>query len=126
MLNKNNPLVWTSWWNATCAWNLGMEQQAHDTYDAVALNHDNYRYYIGRGSRHTGWGSDTVVYNADPIGGTPALNGWVTSMLNRDGGWVNQQCGNCETLLPGDPQPTTGTPPFLDNGDGGVDVVCGP
>jgi hypothetical protein len=131
VMRLKNPLGALTWWDATCLWNPLMEQQAHDTYEAVALKNNNYRYYIGRGSRHTGWGSNTVVYNDDPIGGTPALNGWVTSMLNRDTGWVNTQCGltpttNCETLLPGDPQPTTGTPPFLDNGDGGVDVVCGP
>ena len=129
MLNKDNPLEWLSWWHATCAWNSNMVQQAHDTYDAVTLANGKYRYYIGRGSRHTGWGSDTVVYNADPIAGTPALpalNGWVTSMLNRDAGWVNTECTNCETLLPGDPQPTTGTSPFFDDGMGGVAIDCTP
>ena len=120
-----SPVGALTWWDATCAWNSGMEAQALATAAAVgATPADNYRYYIGRGSRHTGWGSNTVVYNDDPIGGTPALKDWVTSMRNRDAGWVNTQCTDCETLLPGDPQPTPVTSPFFDNGMGGVGIAC--
>jgi len=50
MLNINNPGAWVNWWNASCAWNDVMVQQAHDT---AAIIPDNYRYYIGTGSRHT-------------------------------------------------------------------------
>lgn len=121
MLNITNPGEWQNWWHATCQWHDLMLQQA--TNAAAAITTDNYRYYVGRGSRHTGWGSDTVVYNDDPIGGTPALKTWVTSMRNRDPGWVNVQCGNCETTLPGDPQPSPLEPPFEQVGTD-VDVVC--
>jgi hypothetical protein len=125
MVNKNNPLVWTSWWLSTCDWHDNMRAQALATAAAIgATPADNYRYYIGRGSRHTGWGSNTVVYSDDAIGGTPALKDWVNSMRNRDSGWVDTECTDCTTLLPGDPQPTTGTDPFFDNGSGGVEIIC--
>ena len=98
-----------------------MLQQALDT--AAAVTTGNYRYYIGRGSRHTGWGSNAVVYNDDTIGATPALKDWTTSMRNRDVGWVNVQCTDCETTLQGDPKPNPLQAPFQQVGSD-VEIVC--
>jgi hypothetical protein len=37
-----------------------MVQQATDTYNAITPLTNNYRYYIGTGSRHTMWDSNKV------------------------------------------------------------------
>ena len=120
MVHLHDPAVptWTTWWTESCAWNGIMNQQATDTYNAIhaAPSHDNYRYYIGRGSRHTMYGSDTVAYSDDAIGGTPKMADWIDQMRNRDPGWTNQHCGNCETILPGDPQPSPLQEPFEQQG----------
>jgi len=128
MLNPGNPAAWEPWWNATCAWHDNMVDQAQSTYtDLVAAGLDNYRYYIGRGSQHTGWFSDAVVYSTDAIGDPvtplPALKDWVTSMLARDTGWVNVQCTECDTLRPGDPAPAPLASPFVQNGPD-VEITC--
>ncbi|MCK6556262.1 pectinacetylesterase family protein [Candidatus Binatia bacterium] len=127
MLNPNNPFTWLNWWNASCDWNAEMVQQAHEAYATIsATPADNYRYYIGRGSRHTGWGADNVVYSADAIGGSPALpalKDWVNSMRARDAGWVNVECTNCGRLRSGDPKPSPLQSPFQQNGSD-VDIVC--
>ena len=121
MLNPSNILEWLNWWHASCQWHGVMRQQAVDT--AAAITTGNYRYYIGRGSRHTAWGSNTVVYNDDAIGGTPALKDWTTSMRNRDAGWLNVECTDCETTLAGDPRPSPLQPPFQQVGPD-VEIVC--
>src|SRR5205823_14624748 len=69
MLNNNNPVAALSWWNGSCAFNDVMVQQATDTYAAISPLTNNYRYYVGTGSRHTMWGSNKV-YN-DTTGGVP-------------------------------------------------------
>lgn len=116
MLNPTNLLNWPSWWNASCAWNPIMVQQAHDTATAVP---NNYRYYIGTGSRHTMYGSDKVY--TDTTGGVPTIVSWLTSMLARDGGWTNVECSSdCGKLLPDDPAPSPLLPPF---GPSGPDTV---
>jgi hypothetical protein len=89
-----------------------MRTQAIATAAAVP---DNYRYYIGTGSRHTMWGSNKVY--DDTTGGVPTLVDWVNAMLDSqpgspDPGWTNVECANCGLLLPGDPRPATLQPPF--------------
>ena len=112
MLNDNNPAFALSWWQASCAFNDVMRTQAIATYAAVP---DNYRYYIGTGSRHTMWGSNKV-YN-DTTGGVPTIVDWVNAMLASepgasDPGWTNVECSNCGLLLSGDPRPSPLQPPF--------------
>jgi len=107
MLNLH-PLVilnWPSWWNASCAWNSIMRTQAIATAAAAP---NNYRYYIGTGSRHTMYGSNKVY--TDTSGGVPLIVDWVNAMRDRTLAWTNVECSPaaaCATLLPGDPQPGT-------------------
>lgn len=126
MLNLH-PLVlanWPSWWNASCAWNSVMVQQAQDTATLTAGT-DNYRYYIGTGSRHTMYGSNKVY--TDTTGGVPTIVDWVNAMMARSPSWTNVQCSPasaCGTLLSGDPQPgTLPTPPFSQVGPDVV-ITC--
>jgi hypothetical protein len=124
MLNDNNPLAALNWWNASCQFNDVMVQQAQDTYADIAAETDNYRYYVGTGSRHTMWGS-TKVYN-DTTGGVPLLVDWVNAMIDGTSAWTNVQCTDCGLLLSGDPRPPTiPTPPFVQRGPDVV-VDCSP
>jgi hypothetical protein len=128
MLNDNDPTAALSWWNGSCAFNSTMRAQAEDTYDVLsdtlAGHHDNYRYYIGTGSRHTMWGSDKVY--SDTTGGVPPLVDWVNALLDGGPGWVNVEAANEGLLLAGDPHPSTlPTPPFYQVGPDIV-VDCSP
>src|SRR5690349_8136352 len=105
MLNGNNPIAALSWWNGSCAFNDVMVQQANDTYAAIAPLTNNYRYYIGTGSRHTMWGSNKV-YN-DTTGGVPLLVDWVNGMLDGTPAWTNVTANDFGLLLAGDPKPNT-------------------
>jgi hypothetical protein len=112
MLNDNDPLFALTWWQATCAFYDVMRSQSIATHAVVP---DNYRYYIGTGSRHTMWGSDKVY--TDTTGGVPTIVDWVNAMLDSspgaaDPGWTNVECTNCGLLLPGDPRPAALPPPF--------------
>jgi hypothetical protein len=119
MLNDNDPLAALSWWEGSCAFNEKMVEQATDTYAAIAPGTDNYRYYVGTGSRHTMWGSNKVY--TDTTGGVPLLVDWVGAMIDGAPAWTNVQCTDCGLLLPGDPRPSTiPTPPFVQRG---ADVV---
>jgi hypothetical protein len=102
MLNDNNPIAALSWWEGSCAFNSVMKQQAADTYAAVSAADDNYRYYIGTGSRHTMFGSDKVY--TDTTGGVPTIVDWVNAMLasepgDPDPGWVNVEASPFNVLL---------------------------
>jgi hypothetical protein len=122
MLNDNNPIAATTWWNGSCAFTEAMRQQAVDTAAAIDLTSGNYRYYIGTGSRHTMWGSNKVY--TDTTGGVPTLVDWVNAMLDGTVDWTNVECTNCGLLLPGDVRPPTiPTPPFQQVGPDVV-VVC--
>ena len=105
-----SPIDWVTWWTKSCAWNSIMVQQAHDTYDDISPTTDNYRYYIGTGSRHTMWGSNKVY--SDTTGGVPTLVDWVNGMLDGTPAWTNVECTNCGLLLPGDPAPSPLQAPF--------------
>jgi hypothetical protein len=127
MLNNNNPLAALSWWTASCQWNQVMEQQVQQTAAALTTT-NNYRYYVGTGSRHTMWGSDKVY--TDTSGGVPTIVDWVNATLasappaGNSPAWTNVQCTDCGVLLPGDPQPSTlPTPPFAQVGPNVV-VEC--
>ncbi len=123
MLNDNNPIAAVTWWDASCAFNANMRQQAIDTHEVVP---DNYRYYIGTGSRHTMWGSNKV-YN-DTTGGVPTIVDWVNAMLDNsptddNPEWANVECEDCGLLLPGDTRPSPLRPPFEEQGEDVV-IVC--
>ena len=126
MLHNNNPTAALSWWNGSCQFNAVMEQQAMDTYDVISPLTNNYRYYVGTGSRHTMWGSDKVY--TDTTGGVPLLVDWVNAMLGGTPDWTNVQCTDCGLLLPGDPRPPMiPTPPFVNRGsDVVVDCTSSP
>ena len=124
MLNNNNPIDALTWWNGSCAFNDVMVQQAHDTYAAISPLTNNYRYYIGTGSRHTMWGSNKV-YN-DTTGGVPLLVDWVNGMLDGTPAWTNVTANDFGLLLAGDPKPNTlPTAPFFQVGPD-VKVICSP
>jgi hypothetical protein len=118
MLNPHNVLEWLNWWDASCDFNTHMVDQATTTAADVALENDNYRYYIGSGSRHTMWGSDKVY--TDTSGGVPLIVDWINAMLMGGSDWVNVEANPSNVLLPGDPQPNPLEPPFQQSGS---DVV---
>jgi hypothetical protein len=114
MLNPNSVLEWLNWWDASCDFNAHMVDQATATAVDVALENDNYRYYIGSGSRHTMWGSNKVY--TDTTGNVPLIVDWINAMLTGSPDWVNVEANPSNVLLPGDPQPSPPRPPFQQSG----------
>jgi len=93
------PWAAATWWNASCLFNQAMREQAFDTADAVALENDNYRYYIATGSTHTGFGNPRVY--DDTTGRVPPLVDWVNAMINDDPSWTNVEANSYNVLFPG-------------------------
>jgi len=135
MLNDNNPIEALSWWNGSCQFNQVMRQQVSDTFDVVP---NNYRYYIGTGSRHTIWGSNKVYGVEDPnatgaerkITEDPDVVEWVNAMLasgprSNHPDWTNFECEDCGLVLPGDPVPSPLQPPFALDGEDTI-IDCAP
>ncbi len=128
MLNNNDVTAALTWWNGSCAFYNQMHAQAVATVGVVSGQGNNYRYYIGSGSRHTMWGSDKV-YN-DTTGGVPTLVVWMNAMLGSkpgapDPGWLNVEASPFNVLLPGDPRPSPLAEPFEQSGSNVV-VNCPP
>ncbi|HJQ85200.1 MAG TPA: pectin acetylesterase-family hydrolase, partial [Candidatus Binatia bacterium] len=125
MLNNNSVSAALSWWEGSCAFNEQMHLQATDTYAATSAvgKPDNYRYYIGTGSRHTMWYNNKVY--TDTTGGVPLLVDWVNGMLDGTNAWTNVECTDCGLLLTGDPKPNPLQDPFQQVGPD-VKVVCSP
>jgi hypothetical protein len=126
MLNGSDPSApgALDWWNASCQFNHVMLQQATDQYAEIHPLTDNYRYYVGTGSRHTMWGSNKVY--TDTTGGVPLLVDWMNAMLDGTNAWTNVVANDFGLLLPGDPKPgTLPTPPFFQVGSD-VKVICSP
>lgn len=110
MLHGNNPVAALTWWQGSCAFNTNMVSQAQDTFTTVSGGTNNYRYYIGSGSRHTMWGSNKVY--TDTLGGVPLIADWINAMLGtNDPNWVNVTANPFNVLLPGDPRPPDMTVP---------------
>ncbi len=84
MLNPNNILAWTQWWQASCAWNAEMKTLALSNATAAP---NNYRYYIGAGSRHVMWNADKVY--TETKGGVIPVVDWINNMLGDGTGWTN-------------------------------------
>jgi hypothetical protein len=128
MLNPTTDLMvaiaeWLNWWEASCEWNAVMKQQAIDT---AAVLPDNYRYYIGAGSRHTMFGSNKVY--TDTTGGVPTIVDWINAMRDRTNAWTNVLTTNEGLLLSGDPRQNGNPPPapFVDDNANNVAdrIVC--
>jgi len=65
------------------------------------------------------WGNDKVY--GDTTGGVPAVKDWIVAMLAGSPDWLNVECQDCGTTLPGDPRPgTLPTAPFDADGN----IVC--
>jgi hypothetical protein len=107
-----------TWWNASCQFNEAMREQAFDTAGAVALENDNYRYYIATGSTHTGF-FNPRVYD-DTTGGVPPLVDWVNAMMDDDPSWTNVEADPFNVLFPGVCSAESATPGARCN----VDADC--
>jgi hypothetical protein len=126
MLNNSNPLAALTWWEASCQFNEVMVDQATETSSQVP---DNYRYYIGTGSRHTMYGNDKV-YTDQSGGESQTIVDWVQDMIAFDpatsspSDWQNVECSDCGIVLGGDPTPPViPTDPFFDD-FGQTVIVC--
>lgn len=122
MLNPGNVLQWIRWWDAACPWNATAMSQFAATY---ALNPDNYRYYVGAGSRHGMWGHNKV-YTDQSGGESTTIVDWIQAMRQRSPQWVNVQCTDCGKVLAGDPRPSPLEAPFVADPStpSGVRVIC--
>lgn len=115
MTQPDNPLLWQTWWEASCPWNEGMRAQVAASYAGAPAN---YRYYIGSGSRHTMWGNNKVY--TDTTGGVPRIVDWVQAMRAGSADWVNVETTDPGLLLSGDPRPNPPQPPYTAAGR----IVC--
>ena len=126
MLNDNDVTAALTWWNGSCAFRDQMHAQAVATVGVVSGRDNNYRYYIGSGSRHTMWGSNKVY--ADTTGGVPTIVDWLNAMLGSKpgapaAGWTNIEASPYNIVLSGDPRPSPLAPPFEQSGSNVV-VNC--
>jgi hypothetical protein len=126
MLHDNDPVAALTWWEGSCAFRDQMHAQAVGTVAVTSGEQNNYRYYIGSGSRHTMWGSNKVY--ADTTGGVPTIVDWLNAMLNSKPGapapgWTNIEASPYNIVLSGDPRPSPLTPPFEQSGPN-VLVIC--
>jgi hypothetical protein len=126
MLNDNNPAAALSWWEGSCQFNEVMVDQADATFDRVP---DNYRFYVGAGSRHTMYGNDKV-YTDRSGGEDQTIVEWIEDMIAFDpdssspSDWQNVECTDCGLVLPGDPTPPSiPRDPFFDDA-GQTVIVC--
>jgi hypothetical protein len=123
MLSGEMILDWFLWWRPSCEWNDEMRALVQDSASRAP---DNYRYYIGVGSRHTMWGNDKVY--TDTTGGVPTIVSWLEAMLDGTPDWTNVECSDCGQLLPGDPRPNRPNdeqaPYFTDPDTGETRILC--
>ena len=119
MLKDSNPFRALAWWRGSCSLNGVMVDQATETF---ARAPENYRYYIGAGSRHTMYGNDKV-YSDQSGGESQTIVDWVSDMIAYDPArssaneWQNVECSDCGLVLPGDPRPPAIPPaPFFPDG----------
>jgi hypothetical protein len=120
MLSGDVISDWFLWWRPSCEWNDEMRALVQDS---AARAPENYRYYIGVGSRHTMWGNDKVY--TDTTGGVPTIVDWLSAMLEGTPDWTNVECTDCGQLLPGDPRPNPPQPPYVqDPVTGEVRIDC--
>lgn len=89
----NGVLDSGNWWHSSCAWNANMKQ---NDVNAFTLAPNNFRYYIGPGSRHTIYGSNRVY--TETHGGVPPFVDWINDMRAGAPGWTNVECSDCSLL----------------------------
>jgi Pectinacetylesterase len=91
--------VWPQWWDSICMFNTLLEQQAADTEVATAAGNDNYRSYIGSGSRHTMFGSNKVYDST--LGGVDTIVDFVNKMRIKptDVSWTSQNASPNNVLI---------------------------
>jgi hypothetical protein len=118
MLNDNDPFASFTWWQGSCQFNDVMVEQADETFSRAP---DNYRFYIGAGSRHTMYGNDKV-YTDQSGGESQTIVDWINDMIafepgsSSPGDWQNVECTDCGLVLSGDPTPPViPTDPFFDD-----------
>jgi hypothetical protein len=118
MLNDSNPIAALTWWEGSCQFNDVMVDQADETFSRAP---DNYRFYIGAGSRHTMYGNNKV-YTDQSGGESETIVDWIEDMIAFDPGssspsdWQNVECTDCGLVLPDDPDPPIiPTDPFFDD-----------
>ena len=87
MRNPGDVLEWPKWWQNTCDWNACMRQFVEN----IDANTDNFRYFTGAGSAHTGFGFDKIY--EDTTGGMPTFVDWINDMRAGAPGWTSQHCG---------------------------------
>ena len=71
---------------------------------------DNFRFYIGSGTRHTMWGNNKVY--SDTTGNVPTVRDWLVAMLEETPDWVDVDSDDPGLLLPGDPRAVPVNDPF--------------
>jgi hypothetical protein len=119
MLSGDDLTQFVLWWRPSCEWNAEMRRLVQESAGAAP---ENYRYYIGVGSRHTMWGNNKVY--TDTTGGVPTIVSWLNAMLDGTPDWTNVECADCGQLLPGDPRPNPAQPPYVEDPVTGQRVVC--
>ena len=83
-----------NWWHSACPWNAQMRQYATDAQTGAP---NDYRYYIGPGSRHTIYGSNRVY--TETHGGVQTFVSWLNDM-RLSPTWNNADCtpNDCSLL----------------------------
>jgi hypothetical protein len=82
-----------NWWHSSCDWNTQMLQNDADA-EAGATN-NNYRSYVGPGSRHTIYGSNRVYTETHGVPQT--FISWLDDMRNNVT-WNSVVCSDCSLL----------------------------
>jgi hypothetical protein len=82
--------TWPRWWDSTCAYNAIAESQMASIEATTSAENDNYRYYLGSGSRHTMFGSNKVYDST--LGGVDTIVDFINAERLRptDPSWQTQ------------------------------------
>ena len=74
--------TWPRWWDSSCAYNAVAEAQMSGLEATISGINDNYRYYLGSGSRHTMFGSNKVYDST--LGGVDTIVDFIDAEIARD------------------------------------------
>ncbi len=103
--------VWPEWWRESCNFNAIQAQQFADIEAITSSENDNYRSYVGTGTRHIIYFFDKVY--TDTTGGVPTVADWVDDLLTDDPAWVSEAATpDTLVLLPDDAVPAPLVCPF--------------
>jgi hypothetical protein len=73
--------TWPRWWDSTCVYNASAEAQMAAIEADTSDENDNYRYYLGSGSRHTMFGSNKVYDST--LGGVETIVDFINHQRER-------------------------------------------